>query len=249
MMLLDVGNTTVRWAFTDGHGLTGQGSFVHRGHAVSTLADQAWAGREAPDAMAVANVAGRPMQDTITRWTREHWNLVPLFIQVAAGAAGVTNAYAMPQQLGVDRWAAMVAAWHDHQSAVLVIDCGSAITADVVDAGGRHHGGLIAPGVGMMRDSLSQNTANIDILPPDEARTVTLLSDGTQAAIRNGTIYMASAMIDRVAAEVTDRFGSGIRAVMTGGDAPLIQPMLGCETIHDPDLVLKGVAILSEEQA
>lgn len=249
MMLLDVGNTTVRWAFTDGHGLTGQGSFVHRGHEVSALADQAWAGREAPDVVAVANVAGPALQDAITCWTREHWNLMPLYIQVTAGAAGVTNAYPMPQQLGVDRWAAMVAAWHEFKSAILVIDCGSAITADVVDARGRHHGGLIAPGVGMMRDSLSQKTANIDILPPEEARAVNLLSDGTEGAIRNGTIYMAAAMVDRVAADVTDRFGSGIRAVITGGDVPVIQPLLGCETIHDPDLVLKGVAILSEEQA
>ncbi len=249
MMLLDVGNTTARWAFTDGGGLTGQGSFVHRGGELAALADQAWAGREAPNAMAVANVAGRSVQEAITHWAGEHWDLLPVFIRVAAGAAGVTNAYAIPGQLGVDRWAAMVAAWHEQQTAVLVIDCGSAITADVVDSGGRHHGGLIAPGVSMMRYSLSQDTANIDILPADQARAVTLLSNGTEAAIRNGTIYMASAMIDRVAADVIDRFGDGMRVVITGGDAPLIQPLLGCQTIHDPDLVLKGVAILVEEQA
>ena len=249
MMLLDVGNTTARWAFTDGDGLTGQGSFVHRGHEVSVLADQAWAGREAPDAMAVANVAGRPVQEALTRWAGEHWNLMPLYLKVTAAAAGVTNAYTMPQQLGVDRWAAMVAAWHEQKCAVLVIDCGSAITLDVVDAGGRHHGGLIAPGVSMMRNSLSQETANIDILSADRDRTVSLLSGGTEAAIRNGTIYMATAMIDRVETEVLDRFGGGMRAVITGGDAPVIQPLLGCQTIHDPDLVLKGIAILAEEQA
>ena len=249
MMLLDVGKTTARWAFTRGSGFTGQGSFVHRGREFDALADQAWAGREAPDALAVANVAGRSVQDAITHWAREHWNLLPVFIRVAAGAAGVTNAYAIPEQLGVDRWAAMVAAWHEQKSAVLVIDCGSAITVDVVDAGGRHQGGLIAPGISMMRDSLSRDTANIDILFSNQARGVNLLSDGTEAAIRNGTIYMASAMIDRVAADVMERFDEGMRVVLTGGDAPVIQPLLGCRAIHDPDLVLKGIAILAEEQA
>ena len=249
MMLLDVGNTTARWAFTGGSGFTGQGSFVHRGREFDALAGQAWAGREAPDALAVANVAGRSVQDAITHWAREHWNLLPVFIRVAAGAAGVTNAYAIPEQLGVDRWAAMVAAWHEQKSAVLVIDCGSAITVDVVDAGGRHQGGLIAPGISMMRDSLSRDTANIDILFSNQARGVNLLSDGTEAAIRNGTIYMASAMIDRVAADVMERFDEGMRVVLTGGDAPVIQPLLGCRAIHDPDLVLKGIAILAEEQA
>ena len=249
MMLLDVGNTRARWAFTGGSGFTGQGSFVHRGREFDALADQAWAGREAPDALAVANVAGRSVQDAITHWAREHWNLLPVFIRVAAGAAGVTNAYAIPEQLGVDRWAAMVAAWHEQKSAVLVIDCGSAITVDVVDTGGRHQGGLIAPGISMMRDSLPRDTANIDILFSNQARGVNLLSDGTEAAIRNGTIYMASAMIDRVAADVMERFDEGMRVVLTGGDAPVIQPLLGCRAIHDPDLVLKGIAILAEEQA
>lgn len=249
MMLLDVGNSTARWAFTEGGGLTGRGSFVHRGHELVALADLAWAGRESPDAMVVANVAGQTLQDAITRWAGEHWDLLPVFIRVASGAAGVTNAYALPDQLGVDRWAAMVAAWHERKTAVLVIDCGSAITVDVVDTGGRHHGGLIAPGINMMRYSLSRDTANIDILPASQDRTVTLLSDGTEAAIRNGTICMASAMIDRVVTDITGRFDERIQAVITGGDAPVIQPLLGCQTIHDPDLVLKGVAILAEEQA
>ena len=159
MMLLDVGNTTLRWAFRDGGELAGQGGVVHRGHDMQDLIGQAWAGLEAPDSMAVSNVAGRPVQDAITHWADEHWNLQPVFVRTGERAAGVTNGYTVPGQLGVDRWAAIVAAWHEQQTAVLVIDCGTAITIDYVDAGGRHRGGLIAPGLGTMRQSLSQNTA------------------------------------------------------------------------------------------
>jgi type III pantothenate kinase len=249
MMLLDVGNTSLRWAFQDIQGLAGQGSFVHRGHEMAGLAGDAWADLESPDGMAVANVAGQSVQDTITRWAEAHWNLQPVFVQAVATAAGVTNGYAIPGQLGVDRWAAMVAAWREQQTAVLVIDCGTAITIDFVDAGGRHHGGLIAPGVDMMRQSLSRETADIDILPADQVQPVTRLADGTEAAIRNGTIRMAAAMIDSVVADISRRYDSSVCAVLAGGDATRIRPLLGCNTIHDPDLVLKGVAILVEEQA
>ena len=54
MMLLDVGNTSLRWAFRDIQGLAGQGSFVHRGHEMAGLAGDAWADLESPDSMAVA---------------------------------------------------------------------------------------------------------------------------------------------------------------------------------------------------
>ena len=249
MMLLDVGNTTLRWAFRDGGQLAGKGNVVHRGHDMGNLIGQAWAGLDAPDRMAVSNVAGRPVRDAITRWADEHWSLQPVFVMTGDRAAGVTNGYTGPGQLGVDRWAAMVAAWHEQQTGVLVIDCGTAITIDYVDAGGRHRGGLIAPGLDTMRQSLSQNTANIDILPADEARPVNPFSEGTEAAIRNGTLCMCTAMIDRVTTDLADRAGSSVCVVLTGGDAPVIQPLLGCRTVHDPDLVLKGVAILVEDQA
>lgn len=248
MMLLDVGNTTLRWAFRGQNGLVGQGHLVHRGRELAGLAGTAWSGLAAPDVMAVANVAGPAMQEAIADWAVEHWNLQPVFLQAARHAAGVTNGYAVPGQLGVDRWAAMVAAWHEQQSAVLVVDCGSAITLDFIDASGRHHGGMIAPGLQMMRHSLSHETANIDILPAGQTGSAGLLATATEAAILNGTIRMATAMIERTATDIAGQSGDGIRVVMTGGDAPVIQPLLDRRTTHDPDLVLKGIAILAEEQ-
>ncbi len=247
MMLLDVGNTTIRWAFPGQDGLDGQGHFIHRGREFAGLANTAWSGLAAPDVMAVANVAGPAMQESLARWAVEHWNLQPLFLKASTRAAGVTNGYAVPGQLGVDRWAAMVAAWHEQQSAVLVVDCGSAITLDFVDTSGRHHGGMIVPGLQMMRHSLSHETANIDILPAGQDESAGLLANATEAAIINGTIRMATAMIDRTATDIAGQSGDGIRVVMTGGDAPVIRPLLDSRTTHDPDLVLKGVAILAEE--
>ena len=248
MMLLDVGNTTLRWAFRGQDGLVGQGHFIHRGHELAGLAAKAWSGLDAPAAMVVANVAGPALQEAITRWAVEHWNLQPVFLRSGPRAAGVTNGYAVPGQLGVDRWAAMVAAWHEQQGAVLVVDCGTAITLDFVDASGRHHGGMIAPGLKMMRHSLSHDTANIDILPGGQAGTAGLLANATEAAILNGTIRMATAMIERTVTDIAAQVSDGLRVVMTGGDAPVIRPLLDLRATHDPDLVLKGVAILGEEQ-
>jgi type III pantothenate kinase len=249
MMLLDVGNTTLKWAFHENGKLTGRGSFVHRDRQLAGLVERAWGEWPAPPGLAVANVAGRAAQEAITRWAGERWELEPMFVRTTAAAAGVSNGYARPEQLGVDRWAASVAAWDARKAAVLVIDCGSAITADLVDEDGRHRGGLIAPGVGMMRHCLSRDTANLDILPPDQAQPLNLFGHDTAAAIRSGTLCMATAAIDRIAEQARRRYGGGLCVLLTGGDAPVMQPLLGCRTMHDPDLVLKGVALLAEEQA
>jgi pantothenate kinase type III len=107
---------------------------------------------------------------------------------------------------------------------------------------------MIVPGLQMMRHSLSHETANIDILPAGQAGSAGLLANATEAAIINGTIRMATAMIERTATDIAGQSGDGIRVVMTGGDAPVIRPLLDRRTTHDPDLVLKGVAILAEEQ-
>ena len=248
MMLLDVGNTAVKWAVQTGAGLSGQGCFVHRGKCLAALADAAWGALPVPSAMAVANVAGSEIEAEINAWVRRHWDIEPSYIKVTTAAAGITNAYAVPDDLGVDRWAAMIAAWHQQQGAVCVVDCGSAITLDVVDASGLHQGGLIVPGVAMMRDSLSQNTADIDILPDSQHQSVNLLAKGTATAIQNGAVYMASAMVDRMVADVMTETGDTLTTYITGGDALEIQSLLRCEVINDPDLVLKGVAILIGEQ-
>ncbi len=249
MMLLDVGNSSVKWAVEEQGGLTCRGYFLRRNRDFGELANAAWGHLPVPDAIAVANVAGPAMQREINDWVAARWQLSPRYIRVGAAAAGVVNAYTDPGKLGVDRWAALVAARHASPGPVCIIDCGTAITIDALAASGRHLGGMIAPGLEMMRQDLSTDTSDIGSRTGAKSTDITLFAQDTAEAVNNGVSYMASAMIDRVVADIVAELGGQTEILITGGDAAHLLPLLGWQPRHDPDLVLKGIAILAAEEA
>ena len=163
-LLLDVGNTAVKWAcFTNGRPGT-SGRFVHRAGDVGALADAAWSGLQPADKVLIANVAGREMQTALAAWFLDNWQVPPVFLRATARACGVSNAYSDPATLGIDRWAAVVAAHHGYPGAVCVVDCGTAVTLDLVTAGGEHRGGLILPGIEMLHQLLLHlGAAQVDV--------------------------------------------------------------------------------------
>jgi len=246
-MLLDVGNSSVKWATENDGVLEEGGRFYYRDQGFSRSASLAWAGWPAPRVLAVASVAGAGMEHEISEWAGKVWDTTPCYIRVLNQAAGVTNAYREPGALGVDRWAAIVAAHHVTGNPVCVIDCGTAITLDVVDAAGNHQGGLIAPGLAMMRRSLVMETAAIGPLPDGADRLPSLLSWNTIEGVNSGVMHMAGALIDRVIGDAAAGFGHNLEAVITGGDAERLLPLLRCTPRYDRDLVLKGIAILARE--
>jgi type III pantothenate kinase len=247
MMLLDVGNSSVKWAIETDGVLEKSGRFHYREEGFTRAASRVWEGLSAPGSIAVASVAGAGLEREISEWAEKTWHTRPYVIRAAKQAAGVTNGYREPHTLGVDRWAAMVAAHHACSKPVCVIDCGTAITLDIVDAAGEHQGGLIAPGLDLMRRSLVEATAAIGPLPAAPGGRRALLARNTADAVDSGVIHMAGALIDRVTGEAAAAYGQTLEAVITGGDAERLLPFLSRPPRYDRDLVLKGVAILARE--
>ncbi|MGB7931287.1 MAG: type III pantothenate kinase [Gammaproteobacteria bacterium] len=247
MIVLDVGNSSVKWAIDKNGLLEGGGRFYYRDEGFSRSASRALEGLPAPRVLAVATVAGAGMEHEISEWAGKILDTAPCYIRATKQAAGVTNAYQEPGTLGADRWAAIVAAHHDTDNPVCVIDCGTAITLDVVDAAGRHLGGLIAPGLAMMRRSLVQETAAIGPMPDGADGLQSLFSRNTIEGVNSGVMHMAGALIDRVTGEAAAGHGRTLEAVITGGDAEKLLPLLLRTPRYDRHLVLKGIALLARE--
>jgi type III pantothenate kinase len=94
----------------------------------------------------------------LIQWSKHQFGIAPQFARSTFTAANVSSAYDVPERLGVDRWLAMLAAYNSLSEAVVVIDLGSAMTADGISKAGHHVGGYIAPGLRMMAQSLLART-------------------------------------------------------------------------------------------
>ncbi len=243
-LLVDLGNTRIKWH--DGAPENTSHAQKYRGAALTGKLNKLWGGMKTPSGIWVCNVAGEKIGATLTQWTLEHWKIEPHFVCSTAGELGVRNAYANPDQLGADRWVAMVAAHKLYRGAVCVVDCGTAMTLDVVAEDGEHLGGIIVPGISLMRDSLLRKTKGIAEV---NGASASLLARTTGDAVAAGTLYAAVATIDRIVMDVTQELNGSLNCIVTGGDAETIAPLLGVATQHDPDLVLKGLALLAGASA
>ena len=245
MLLVDAGNSAVKWALCEAGELASNNRFTHRGRDIAGQLTLNWGSLQQPAGVYVANVAGKPVGQALTAWTRLHWSQTPEFIASSAAACGVRNAYPVPENLGVDRWAALIGAHHHTRGAVCIVDCGTAITVDLLLANGHHQGGLIFPGIEMLKRTLREDTA--ELRSSAEVQAASLIANSTGAAIHGGAVYMAVAAIDRIIGDLTATQVQDFEVIITGGDAGTILTLLAHPARHDPALVLKGLAILAGE--
>ncbi len=193
-LLIDIGNSRVKWAFARGSRIESGEPFLTRPHEVHNDFLRFWSHEPAPRQVMVANVAGAEIAAELEAWTLQRWRLAPGFAQSQAQAYGVSNGYESPEKLGVDRWVALVGARQIFKDPVCIADCGTAITLDVMDGRGRHLGGLIAPGLSLIRHALTQGTRGLKgvaLQRPDE------LARETAAAIAGGALSAAAGLIER----------------------------------------------------
>ena len=142
ILAIDCGNTRLKWGVHDGAHWLAQGLLDYA--ELSALAGLLAAQPRASRAVA-ANVAG-PQVGEAVQATVAALGLPLLWAKSQSAQHGVCNLYDNPEQLGADRWAALVGARALHPGACLVVCAGTATTVDVLDAEGNFQGGLILPG-------------------------------------------------------------------------------------------------------
>ena len=247
ILLIDIGNTRIKWAQLDKGALGAQAAAAHGEDRVRVFERIARDAR-APERILVSNVGGLEIGELCARVFEQHLKMTPDFVESAKRAMGVTNAYRDHLKLGVDRWLAMIAAHHIKRSAVCVVSVGTAMTIDGVDASGQHLGGVIVPGPNLMISSLLKNTSDIAhrMSPAELKRTV--FADHTLGAVYQGCTHALAALIERVWQEMCAHIGSEPLLLATGGAAAELLPLIKIPSEQLDDLVLRGLALMAVEE-
>lgn len=236
-LCLDCGNTRLKWGLWDHGGWRATGA-LPSAEAAQLMAALAAGGIDASARsmpVIACNVAGPAVAQTIEAtlpWP-VGWNTAQRH------QGGVQNCYDQPTQLGADRWAALIGARAlAGARATVVVMAGTATTIDVLDAAGHFQGGLILPGLDLMRTSLARNTAQ---LPPAPGR-YQALPRNTLDAITSGTLHATLGAIARMhalAATATDELPL---CLISGGAGPTLLPHLTLPCQGVDNLVLEGLA-------
>lgn len=240
-LLVDIGNARIKWALQGAGELRPGQPMLRDNKAFKDIARPAWKDIDLPQRIIIANVAGNEYEKSVITWIKRRWKIVPEFLRASKAQLGVTNAYKDPARLGADRWACLLAAHKRFDVPVIIVDCGTAITIDALTGDGRHLGGLIAPGIDLMAAALTSRAPGIEMLH-DENRDVALLGSSTEVGVAGGVLYAAVSLVDRVFSDLRAELGGSTRQIITGGDAARITPLLSSQPLHEPDLVLEGLA-------
>lgn len=249
ILLVDIGNTRIKWARLDGNELGEQEALAHASWTSEAFITAILAGGGRPDRVLASNVGGNGIGERLCSAVGQAWSIDTEFVQVSAWAGGVSSGYADPAQLGVDRWLAIIGAYAMAAGASCIVDVGTAMTIDGVTAEGRHLGGVIVPGPSLMVNSLHQNTSDLAQRYRRGQAIGTLFADNTRGAMEQGAMHALAALIER-SAEVMERMvGQPPALLLTGGGCEPLAGLLDRPHRIVVDLVLRGLAVLAQEPA
>jgi len=244
-LLIDIGNTRIKWARLEQGTLQPQSASPHADWTAQKFVDTLGPACVDAQRVWVSNVAGPRMVQVVREGLRQVRQVEPEFVTSTATAGGVRNAYSQPAQLGVDRWLAIIGAHALERGPVCVVSVGTAMTIDGVDASGQHLGGVIVPGPDLMMSSLLQNTSDLADRAKQGSTSRGLFADNTLGAIRQGAKHAAAALVERAVAVMREQLNDQPQLLLTGGGSARLEQALTLPYRPVPDLVLQGLRVLA----
>lgn len=240
ILAIDAGNSRVKWGWyqRDGHGNGGWSSIATVSliefAASSDHINPFSATHENPSRIIISNVAGEGAHQLLVNWT-SIFEASPLWLRGEAETCGVRNSYERPEQLGPDRWAGLIAAKTlEPGRACLVINAGTCTTVDALSAAGEFLGGLIVPGVDLMRFVLHEHTGSLPLQPGNFVKT----PRNTVDAIETGARHAQAGAVERMHRAL----GGDSVCLVSGGGGPALIERLDLPCRYVENLVLEGLA-------
>jgi type III pantothenate kinase len=235
-LLIDMGNSRLKWGlFENGKIISGYPVIYTKNFKEQLLS--LWKEIEHPRNMVISCVNELGRLSMVQQVALQFWpNIEIIKVKSLAEGYGVENAYRNPEKLGVDRWLALLAVRKYYSCSTCVVDCGTAVTIDLLDEEGQHLGGVIAPGLTLMKKSLAGATQDLDFF---ESEFPLGLADNTEAAIYSGTLFSIVGLIEHIMSQ-----NLLFKLILTGGDAEIVAKELSVDAIVRSDLVLQGLAVI-----
>jgi type III pantothenate kinase len=232
-LLVDAGNTRIKWALVE------QDEWLHNGvlpvEQASDLPKQ-FVGEFGISQIWVSNVAGEEVAQHIRNINANQIN----FIVAREMQCGVRNGYSNAGQLGSDRWAALIAAWHLVRAKCMVVNCGTAITIDTLSGQGKFLGGLIVPGVELRQRSQVGATNQLRLEQGKNAAYPLNSAD----AMFSGAIQACCGAIERQYLQLGD---DSAPVLLSGGASGYLEKILNLPLNIVDNLVLQGLLLISQE--
>jgi len=236
--LFDLGNSRLKWARLANGRLLDQGALAHQGGGFDLALDQVLAALPRAQDAYLSSVATADLAARVRALCARHG--VPCRdVRPSAAFAGVHVAYPQPEQLGADRFLALLVAHARGPGPWLIVSLGTAVTVDALGQDGRHLGGVIAPTPTLMRAALA---ARVPHLVEDGGEAMVFASN-TRDALAGGALGATLGLIERCHAKAAVVFGCAPALLLGGGGAADIGSELDLDYQLAPDLVLEGLAV------
>jgi type III pantothenate kinase len=246
-LLVDIGNTRIKWARLTGTVLGEQSAAPHATWTADTFVESILNSGARAGRVLIGNVGGARMADVARQALSKTWSIEPEFVQSTSAAGGIRNSYPEPAKLGVDRWLAMIGARSLDPAPACIVSVGTAMTIDGLDASGRHLGGAIVPGPELMVSSLLKNTSEIAQRAQQGTTADRLFADNTLGAIHQGAEHALAALVERAVLEIEGALAQSPNLLLTGGAVDRVAKSVRWPHQVIPELVLRGLAVLAAE--
>lgn len=242
---IDAGNTRLKWRLSVDNRLFLQD--FETGFLSETLIRLADKIASYPiERVRVAHVCGINFEKQLTNFFLKRFGVDVEIARTSKQFKEQINYYICPEQLGVDRWLGILAAFNRVRGSAVVIGCGSALTIDFVADDGSYVGGYIVPGLLMMTKALAKNTKLLPHISLDDSSSL-CAGLSTEEAINNGVILMVTTYIKNSVKQHPGFLAGKLSVFLVGGDAKFLEKHLSVDLVASvcivPDLVLDGLLI------
>jgi type III pantothenate kinase len=193
----------------------------------------------------IAICSSVPSMTTGLRQMAQRWFASLPCVVVGPGVkSGMAILYDDPREVGPDRIANAIGAFHLYGGPSLVVDMGTATTFEAISAAGEYLGGAITPGVAISMEALFQHAAALRRVELVEPRSV--IGRSTAESIQSGVIYGFAAQVDGLVRRIKGELSAEATVVATGGLSELIAPYSETVDHVEPWLTLEGLRVVYE---